>query len=129
MAQHPRLGSKSCFCGLNEDLVQRIADAAEIFDACKSSWARHKMNKKRSALARALSLFFSLSLFLSFDLPLSLALAVALSLALALALALAVALSLERALLLPFFFLFLSLRLLAFLDRITLLSDYEQWTN
>ena len=45
MAQHPRLGSKSCFCGLNEDLVQRIVDAAEIFDACKSSWARHTMKK------------------------------------------------------------------------------------
>ena len=102
MAQHKRLGSNSCFCGLNEDLVQRIVDAASIFDTGKSSWARRKMNKKRSALARAHTLFFSLALFLSFDLSLSLALAVALSLALALAVA--VALSLERALLPPSFF-------------------------
>ena len=92
MAQHQRLGSNSCFCGLNEDLVQRIVDAASIFDTGKSSWARRKMNKKRSALARAHTLFFSLALFLSFDLSLSLALAVA------------VALSLERALLPPYFF-------------------------
>ena len=102
MAQHQRLGSNSCFFGMNEDLVQRIVDAASIFDTGKSSWARRKMNKKRSALARAHTLFFSLALFLSFDLSLSLALAVALSLALALAVA--VALSLERALLPPSFF-------------------------